>query len=246
MPWFKVDDKLHEHPKAHRAGIEAIGLWTLAGSYCGDNPNDGFVPERVLVRWIPTPAKGRRLAQRLVEAELWHPDTQDGEAGWRFHDWGDFQPTRAQIAEERRKKAEAGRKGGLSSGRSRREASAKADASQSVKPPSRPDPNPSVVTQVSHLKAVPRGLDNDGLTRIRQALNNCPEAHARKCADFVLAKAPGDVRNPVGYILAAIADEPDAYRYRRGNPKKHQECPTHAGQWADACAGCAADRKASA
>lgn len=26
MPWFKVDDKIHSHPKARRAGLAAMGL----------------------------------------------------------------------------------------------------------------------------------------------------------------------------------------------------------------------------
>ena len=33
MPHFRVDDALHSHPKAQRAGDEALGMWTLAGSY---------------------------------------------------------------------------------------------------------------------------------------------------------------------------------------------------------------------
>lgn len=103
----------------------------------------------------------------------------------------------------------------------------------------------NVVALSSQSSSVARELGEDGLTRIRQALNGCPEAHARKAAAFVLAKAPADVRNPVAYVLAAIADEPEAYRYRRGNPAKADECPEHAGQWADHCAGCAADRKAA-
>lgn len=83
----------------------------------------------------------------------------------------------------------------------------------------------------------------DGLTRIR-ALTNGTGLHARRCADLVLAKAPGDVRNPDRYVIAAITGDPEAFRYKRGNPTKDTECPTHAGWWADACAGCAADRKA--
>lgn len=114
-----------------------------------------------------------------------------------------------------------------------------------VATPLPPTPYPALVKSVSQPTSVARGVDDDGLTRIQQALNNCPQAHARKTADFVLAKAPDNVRNPVAYILKAISEEPDAYRYKRGNPKKADECPTHAGQWADACAGCAADRKAA-
>lgn len=99
MPWFKVDDELHDHRKARIAGTHAMGLWVLAGSWCGANPNDGFIPETVVIRWEPR--KYRTLAQSLVDAGLWHPDTLDGEKGWRFHDWGDFQPTKAEIDAEK-------------------------------------------------------------------------------------------------------------------------------------------------
>lgn len=245
MPWFKVDDKLHDHRKARIAKRSAMGVWVLAGSWCADNLMDGFVPAEVLPRW------GTKAdAAALVKAGLWHPEERDGEPGWVFHNWSEFQPTKASVEERRRQKAEAGRIGGKKSGVSRREAGAKAGASPLVEPESNPRPDPSrplsVVATSSQSSSVARELDEDGLTKIRQALNNCPDKHARECARFVLAKAPADVRNPAAYVLAAIRDDPDAFRYKRGNPKRDQECPTHAGQWADACAGCAADRKASA
>ena len=135
MPWFKVDDKLHDHRKARSAGPAAMGLWVLAGSWSADNLTDGFIPASLLPRW------GRqREASRLVDVGLWHADEQDGEKGWRFHEWAERQPTRAQKLAEREAKAEAGRIGGLHSGRSRREASTKQSASPLVELPSRPDP----------------------------------------------------------------------------------------------------------
>jgi hypothetical protein len=234
VTWFVVDDKLHEHQKAHRAGPEALGLWVLAGSYCGDNLNDGFVPERALVRWVPSQSKGRRLAARLVDAGLWEPGTRDGERGWWFHDWPEYQMTRAQVEERRKQKAEAGRQGGLKSGRSRREASAKAEASQLVEPPI-PIPHPlSVVTSLGQSCPQRPRLDDDGLDRIAQATNGT-RAFAKRVSDLILAKASGEVRNPVRYVLAVVEAEPEMHRYRRGNPTRESECPDHGGEWADAC-----------
>lgn len=100
----------------------------------------------------------------------------------------------------------------------------------------------SLVTPVSQSQTVTREVDNDGLTRIRE-LTKGTEAHARKCAEFVLAKAPTNVRNPTAYVIKAITADPDAFRFKRGNPKRGEDCPTHIGEWADACRGCAADRK---
>jgi hypothetical protein len=135
MTWFKVDDKLHDHRKARAAGKSAMGVWVLAGSWAADHLTDGFVPASILARW------GTRAdAAKLVTVGLWRPDEQEGEKGWRFHDWAELQPTRAQKTAEREARAAAGRVGGKASGRSRREAKSKQPASGIVEPPSRPVP----------------------------------------------------------------------------------------------------------
>jgi hypothetical protein len=108
MPYFAVDDKLHSHPKAMRAGSAAIGLWTLAGSWSSDQGTDGFVPDYVAARLDPDYEVN---AARLVEVRLWEVDQADGDKGWRFHEWtGDRgvrrQYTRAEVEEKRRAGAE--------------------------------------------------------------------------------------------------------------------------------------------
>lgn len=107
-----------------------------------------------------------------------------------------------------------------------------------------PTPYPPVVANSSQSQVVAPELTSDGLDRIKRATKG-DEKHARKCADFVLAKAPTNVHNPVAYILKAIEDDPEAFRFKRGNPKRGEDCGVHAGEWADACRGCAADRKAA-
>lgn len=101
MPWFKVDDKLHDHRKPRKAQRAAMGVWVLAGSWAADNTTDGFIPASVLTRW------GTKAdAKRLVEAGLWRPAEQEGEKGWLFHDWAEYQPTKAQVIEQRKANAE--------------------------------------------------------------------------------------------------------------------------------------------
>ena len=156
MPWFKVDDKLHDHRKARGAGKAAMGVWVLAGSWAADHLTDGFVPASILTRWGTS-----RDAARLVEVGLWHVDEQDGEAGWRFHEWEQSNPTRSQTLAMREVRADAGRRGGLASGYRRREANSGANGKQvasgrleaKTKPtstPTRPDPTRpvSVVQEV--------------------------------------------------------------------------------------------------
>jgi len=105
MSWFPVDDAFHSHPKARRAGMEAIGLWTVSGSFCMAYLTDGFVPEW-FVREKP---RGLALAKRLVEAELWRVGRNGDEAGWWFHDWKP-ECTKEKVEEARAKARERKRK----------------------------------------------------------------------------------------------------------------------------------------
>ena len=116
MVWGKVDDKLHSHRKRRRAGLEAMGLWVVGLSYCGDLLTDGFIDDE----FVGGEKRGRILAKRLVEAGLWHSWTDqecpyesehctrpevDG-VGWWFHDWTVQNPTKDKVTEDRKKNAE--------------------------------------------------------------------------------------------------------------------------------------------
>lgn len=96
MPWFKVDDKFHDHRKSRRARKAAIGVWTLAGSWSMDHLTDGFIPQSVLGRWGT-----KHDAKVLVVSELWDESSKDGEDGWQFRNWDEFQPSKAEIEAER-------------------------------------------------------------------------------------------------------------------------------------------------
>lgn len=111
MPWFKVDDQLATHPKVARAGLAAMGLWVKAGSWSAQHLTDGHIPADVLVV-----LGARRVhADALVKAGLWEADSD----GWRFRDWFDYQPTAEHSRDLKEKRKEAGRRGGIASGRSR-------------------------------------------------------------------------------------------------------------------------------
>lgn len=97
MTWFRVDDNLAMHPKAIAAGNAALGLWVRAGSWCGQQLTDGFVPKAVAAS-LGTSAQ----AKALVDAGLW--TKVDG--GWQFHDWTERQPTRVHVETERDKARE--------------------------------------------------------------------------------------------------------------------------------------------
>lgn len=102
MPWFRVDDGFGRHPKVlgipRKDRPAAVGLWLLAGTWCSASLADGRVPS-----WLPEEFGGsKRIAGLLVEAGLW---LVDGD-GWRFHEWETYQPTRAQVEDQRSKTAE--------------------------------------------------------------------------------------------------------------------------------------------
>lgn len=110
MTYFKVDDKLHDHRKTRRArrdpnggrSAAAIGLWVQAGSWCRANDSDGFVPADELDRWDDN---GEQLAERLVDAKLWHHAEHEGEPGYQFHEWDSWQHTTEYLNERRRRNA---------------------------------------------------------------------------------------------------------------------------------------------
>ena len=102
MTWFKVDDDFWSHPKVIGLPLSAIGLWTKAGAYSAKFETDG----RLNLAQIAPLGGRRRDIDRLVEAGLWVSTL----AGIEFVDWEQYQPTKAQIAAERKARAERIRK----------------------------------------------------------------------------------------------------------------------------------------
>lgn len=95
VTWFKVDDGLHGHKKTARAGVAAMGLWVIAGSWSADNLTDGFVPDYMAARMDPD---FRDHAAALVRAGYWSEgEDPEGDKGWRFLHWAEYQPMKADV-----------------------------------------------------------------------------------------------------------------------------------------------------
>jgi len=94
MAWFNADDKMHGHPKVRRAGLEAIGLWLVCGTYCTDFLTDGLVPAWYIQSW----PKGPKLANHLVKCGFWEP-ASDGD--FQFLSWSEYQRTKKKVLEDR-------------------------------------------------------------------------------------------------------------------------------------------------
>lgn len=97
MSWAKLDDRLHSHTKARKAGLEAMGLWVLCLSHCAAQLTDGFV-DMVDIETIGG-ANGLNLAERLVSAGLW----QHVEGGFQFRDYLEHNPSAADVRAQREK-----------------------------------------------------------------------------------------------------------------------------------------------
>jgi hypothetical protein len=135
MTWFKVDDSFHAHPKVLATEPDALGLWVVAGAWSSAHLTDGFVPTHALSRLLPG---SDDLARKLVTAGLW----RRAKGGYQFHDWCNYQPTADDVRTMREKRANAGRIGGVASGKVRSKPASKSEAlaSPTVEPPTRPDP----------------------------------------------------------------------------------------------------------
>lgn len=138
MAWFQVDDQLALHRKVCEAGNPAMGLWVRAGAWSMANLTEGFVP-KTAARTLGTAGQ----AAALVRSGLWI----EAADGYRFHEWSTRQMSAEEIAERRRKRAEAGRKGGLSKRggkpETKPEANAQANASTGLKQNQTPVPVPT-------------------------------------------------------------------------------------------------------
>lgn len=94
MPWFNADDKMHGHPKVRVAGLEAIGLWVVCGTYCTDYLTDGLVPSWYVLSW----PKGKQLAEKLIKSGFWERSDDD----YQFLSWDEYQRTKEKVLEDRK------------------------------------------------------------------------------------------------------------------------------------------------
>ena len=96
MPWLKVDDGFYDHPKLDDVPLEAVGLWLMCATYSARHLTDGFVSSSRVARMGGTEA----MTTALVGAGLW---VREGD-GFRYKDWHEYQPSRAQVEEQRDRK----------------------------------------------------------------------------------------------------------------------------------------------
>jgi hypothetical protein len=104
--WARLDDELIDHRKIFIAGSAlgkngpglALSLYVVGLMYANRHLTDGHLDTEV-VRRFPHVAQPISVADALVKAGLWEKNGH----GYQIHDFGDLNPTAAEVKARRRK-----------------------------------------------------------------------------------------------------------------------------------------------
>lgn len=220
MSWVRLDDQILTHPKVLRVRpVERLMfVWSLC--WASTHRTDGaltiegvrYVAQSSGVRYW------REGAANLVRAGLWI-EVEHGEdglaAGRAIHDYAEYQPTGDQAERLRQVRAEAGRKGGIESGKRRRQTEANCLPANEPRPvPSRPVQSSSSSTSSSDAPATP--VEEEGNERVAREV--AAELGRRDASRAQGVKAPGRYAMACAAsrwtahrdeILALVADRPE-------------------------------------
>lgn len=109
--WAKISAKLYLNDKVQMLADEsprAAFLWVNAITYCVDRRTDGRFTEYAAARHLNAHHDDLNL---LHERGFIEPETVDGVAGWRIHDFLDAQRSNEEIEDISAKRRESGRRG---------------------------------------------------------------------------------------------------------------------------------------
>lgn len=230
MPWFKVDDGFYSHEKVlnipRRDRMAAAGLWTLCGAWSAQRLTDGRIPAVVVDELGGT----KRLADLLVKVGLW----KRSRGAYLFHNWTEFQPTKADVETEReaakarmrkaRERKRAGQGSAVTETFARTSANTETCSPEVRQPdPTRPDPTPN---KGGHLGGEVSPERARSKRPPRQCQKHEGQTDAPPCGPCKDARTAHDAwQAPVRAVL---------------------RCDEHHTNHHGTCPGCAADRKASA
>lgn len=238
MPHFRVDDGLDSHPKAERAGDDALGMWTRAGSWCMRYLTDGFVPDW----WVKKQPNGTRKARKLVAVGLWiDGQERDGEHGYQFHDFvgPGRQDSREKIEADRelarKRKEKSRRESRQESHRDTPRDGQRESRQESRRSPGYTQPNPTHgstpvvtsrgdLTQVTRERPTPHCPKHPGGTDL--PCRAC--ATARHAADEWDSDQAERDRQLLAEFWADVADCPDCdQRGLIDHGNRVTKCPNH-------------------
>lgn len=100
--WIRLDVGFPHHPKVVALSDAGFRLDVAAMCYAREHLTDGHIP----AAWVPS--RLSRSVPSLVTAGLWVPADGDG---WMIHDYLDWQTSRAEAEDARKRMSEGGRRG---------------------------------------------------------------------------------------------------------------------------------------
>jgi hypothetical protein len=165
VTWVKLDDTFPEREDMVRAGPLGLAMHVAATCYCNRNLTNGVIL-RSAVRRLLEVDDPEAIATSLVDVGTWLA----ADDGYRLLDYFPNQPSAENVRQLSATRAEAGRKGGKASGRSRPQskqtsstngqANAKQVASRLVETNANPGPSPKDGTDArAKRRARPSTLD---------------------------------------------------------------------------------------
>lgn len=95
----RFDEGTPENHKFESAGAAASWLWFASVCYSRRTLSDGFIPRYKVATLVANLKQPYKHAEQLVAAGLW----EIVEGGYRIHDYFDWNPTKAQVEDYRRK-----------------------------------------------------------------------------------------------------------------------------------------------
>lgn len=210
MPWLKVDDGFAAHPKVERlrrasrgndlAFAACITTWTMMATDCAGRSTDGEFSAERAARVVLLPSDlVRRALDILTEVVLLErgeePET------WRFHDWSDYQPTKADRDAER--KAGAARQ---KAWRDRQRAVAVTHDRNGVTNGVTNDVSNAVTDGVTNAVSNGERTPSRNDAPSRPVPSHTEEIHTSSSADAAPASA---IPSPAGAGLSLLPDEPE-------------------------------------
>lgn len=161
MAWFLVDDNLTENPKFVKLlslpnGLQALGLWTLCGSWSRKYRTHGAVSAAVAdmqARKCPGAVDASALVSALIEADLWEK-TADGFQYINWEDIYDVEDKDAKRKEKDRKRKQRTRAG--KSVDNQQDESTDGPRTEARTPGSSPSPSPTPDPALASLARIAR------------------------------------------------------------------------------------------
>jgi hypothetical protein len=105
MPWAKLDDRFHSHPKVRGAWYKcpaSIGLHCIGITYAADHETDGVVPSWFVATLFQKPSELKEAVGTLTELGMWEQRADD----FVIHDFLQYHTSKEKRKQKKAEEAE--------------------------------------------------------------------------------------------------------------------------------------------